>query len=168
MKKQFPLLALAVLLVAPAFAEGFYAGADLGRSKLSFLDKRGMEQDTHVNGYTLFGGYRFNENLALEGSYRNQADVIFDYFDTRYEFSHFGLSVLAGLPLSPKFDVYGRLGYGRSKWEHGSKASGHQDEAIYGVGGRYAISQQFGVRAELSRLDKSEIDMLTVGVDYRF
>jgi len=61
--------AAAAVLVSPPASAQAYAGFGAGMSKLD-VDCAGLTAcDTNSTGYKLYGGYRFQNNLAVEGVY---------------------------------------------------------------------------------------------------
>ncbi|HEX7758664.1 MAG TPA: porin family protein [Caulobacteraceae bacterium] len=57
-------------------------------------------------------------------------------------------------PISPKFDVFARVGYGHtnvSASSGGGSASGTSDSVNYGAGGQYFFTSNDGVRADYTR-----------------
>ena len=117
MKKQ--LLAATVLsaMTLPALASNLYVVADLGQVKYE-VDSF-SESDT---GFTLGGGYKFNDTFAVEVAYRNLGEINEseyedlgdgDYYEGSFsnEFSALQVSLVAGFPVSETVNLYGRLGY---------------------------------------------------------
>jgi hypothetical protein len=58
------------------------------------------------------------------------------------------------LPITPKFDLFGRVGYGHTSIRAdaaGTAVSGGQDSWNYGGGGQYFFDDKNGVRADYTR-----------------
>lgn len=178
------LIALAVLASSSALAQdtpGWYAGANVGRTKASFdtpatlaafgspgFNVNATSRDDRGTGYKLYGGYQLNRNFAVEGGY-------FDLGRSNYTYNTTPLGSLSGnlrvrglnldlvgmLPLAERFSVFGRVGatYERTKTNFSSTGSvplpaGRSDKDgsfKAGVGLQYAFSDSLAVRAELER-----------------
>ena len=88
--------------------------------------------------------------------------------------SSWGVSLVAIAPLQ-QFDIYGRVGYARTEskanfsipGEGSASTSERQNEAFYGVGGRYNWAN-FGVFVEWNKHDKVDINYVLLGVEARF
>jgi len=66
--------------------------------------------------------------------------------------------------------VYGRLGVNRIEAKAtagGNSAKDSTTKALFGIGLRYAVSKEFGLRAEFQK-PESSTNVLTVGADIRF
>jgi opacity protein-like surface antigen len=179
MIKQFTTAALLACISVTAIAAdsaGPYMGADFGRTKADRdpLQLGSMKDDNSVG---IFGGYRFNENLALEASYRNLGDYTFLFFS----FTNYGqsvttavdvrtkqsaASVLLSAPLGSSFSVFTRLGYNRlSAKAHGQSVS--DSGALLGLGLDYALTANVAARLEYQR-PASDLQNLSLGVSYKF
>ncbi len=201
MKKQFTLIALSAALAAPAFANGFYVGADGGRTRLEANDEYFGKTSRYDNSWALTGGYQFNDHIAAEVSYRTlskrhqQMTVIYGFpiWDPQFgvtlgqesgvmsidqKLTAWQASVVGSLPVSDKFALFGRVGVGHVKGKttirEGSSVeveSDSKNRAMLGLGVRYAVTQNIGLRSEYIRYAKMEdvaISTLTFGADYRF
>jgi len=157
-------VAVALTLVA-AFASAqaqsnhaFYAGADVGNTTVDGLD--GADKLS----YGIFGGYKFNDNVAAELNVRHMAKW------NSVNLSQAGLSVLGIVPVSKEFSVYGRLGYNNLS---ASASSGNRtvtattSGALYGVGVNFQVSKEVGIRAEYQR-PASDTKNFSVGAHYSF
>ncbi|WP_374353000.1 outer membrane beta-barrel protein, partial [Chitinimonas sp.] len=112
------LLAVAAVS-APALADGFYVGADVGRSQLDGLSGVAGISDSNVKATSagVFGGYAFSPSWAVELGYHGLGkgtgqtkfkNVAVNY-DTKVKATT--LSVIGSYGVSDAFSVYGRLGY---------------------------------------------------------
>jgi len=111
---------------------GWYAGIDLGRSRLGMnssdvdgaLANQGVAGSSSIDNtgtaYGVNGGYRFNRYFALEGAYERLGS--FDYSsntgsDTisgKFKANALSLSGVGIYPLSPAWSVYGKAGLART------------------------------------------------------
>lgn len=159
-KKHY--LAVAVLAFSTAaYADtGFYAGANLGQSRISMpnytdtvirefgadpatvdrslLTFRANEDKSHVN-YKFYGGYRYNDNLAVEMGFvhlgKFKTDFSADYDDVNgpagrgsARSSSYGVFVdaLGIVPASESVDLFGRAGLAVARTK--VRASGYSCE----------------------------------------
>jgi OOP family OmpA-OmpF porin len=199
-------LPLALPLSASAQDAGGYVGFSAGRA-FADLDGSGITASLQRGGYRfgqfsseeedptfkVLGGYRFNPNLALEGSYFDLGDYDFDATLLPAATQHVELSGLKGfaldlvgtLPLRDKLSAFARLGVNNGEFEQdfsgttkgtgfvaGSERGWNEK---YGIGLQYAVNEALSVRAELERYGiednhvlKDKIDTFTLGVVYRF
>ena len=163
---------------------GFYLGGALGRSKLQeWCDTSGSTtitltscQDTD-SAWKLLGGYRFNRHIAAEASYIRWGEVTASTntgVDVSAEQFSYGLAVVGTLPLGPGFEVFGKAGFVMTEQEtrrirpNPSTVNRDETEVHYGFGARYAFTNNWVLRGEWENTDKLKVDMLSIGVEYRF
>lgn len=196
MRKQLLTAALLTVTTFPVMAENFYLVTDVGQSKLD-IDVEDYSATKTETVISLGGGYQFNKVLALEVAYRDLGDFSEsanddlgggDYIMSSSEtgINVFQASLVAQLPLNETAAFYGRLGVGslkaKSDYEieavlngNESSVSGSESErktkAVFGVGFKYALNQDFALRAEYSQyaeLNALTISTTTVGLTYAF
>ena len=180
MKKQFSLLAIAAVLAAPAFADNFYVGGDVGSSKIEADAGNGFNASKTDTTYSVFGGYQFHPNFAAEVAYRDLGKVESQFgnsFD-RIKAHAIQASLVGSYALNNEVSVFGRLGVASIKGEEegrfgNSTFSGSETKtkALFGVGARYAVTKEFGIRGEYNqygKLDGVKLSTWTIGGDYRF
>ncbi len=120
-------------------------------------------------------GARLAPNFAVEGEgsfgVRDQ-DIsvagVNGKIEHQYDAAVYGVGVL---PVSPNFELFGRLGYGTTKIKAtaaGASASADGESFNYGLGAQYFLDAQNGLRADWTRRDfrddGGEAD--TYGVSY--
>ncbi|WP_374349274.1 outer membrane beta-barrel protein [Chitinimonas sp.] len=194
MKTSFALLAAVAAFTLPASAGDFYVGADVGRSKLD-VDTGLGSSDSKATSWALFAGYQLNPNWGFEAGVRDFGDVkasrpmsLLDAISwakgggsntqAKVSASALQLSTVGTLPINDSLSLYGRLGLASVKVKSELRSGGFalddsstKTKALIGVGARYALSPQFGVRAEYANYGKvadTRLSSLTVGADYRF
>ncbi len=204
------LAALAALASPGALAQGqdsgWYGGANAGRSAATIDDARinsgligsGFRSSTIVDddrstGYKIFGGYQINRNFAVEGGYFDLGN--FGYtattvpagtLDGRIKLRGLNLDLVATLPLSEKFSVFGRAGLNHAQARDSFSGTGavqvanpnpRKNDTNYklGLGLQYALSESLAVRAEAERYrvndaigNRGHVDLVSVGLIYRF
>lgn len=203
------LLALSLALAAAgghAQDITWYGGVGLGEGRAdartaeltSRLFGRGFSTtsnniDDSDSAWRLFGGYRLNERIAVEGSYQDLGDFSIarslvgnQTFAGSSETSGWGLDLVGTFPLSEKFAFLAKAGINYTQIEDairpgpGSSFIPSDDYksigGTYGLGAEYNVTDRLGLRAEVSRLrlddDSALIDddltLLTVSALYRF
>lgn len=168
--------------------QGWYVGASAGRTSFSYPQGGGFDGD----GYSVFGGYRFNRHLAIEGAYADlgSADFRFDcpaglvcvpelypIFLTE-SYRRADLALVGILPVNDRFDVFAKVGYSRARYEQAVDYALYPDddysdkssETVYGLGGRLHFNGPWSLRLQWDRSEVSgvEVDGYWLGVEYRF
>ncbi|QDQ26138.1 outer membrane beta-barrel protein [Chitinimonas arctica] len=179
MQKQFAVFAIAAALAAPAFAEGFYAGGDIGRSKVE-VKGDGISAHKNDNTWSAYGGYQFHPNFAAEVGYRSFGKIDATEGASRASVKARGLeaSLVGSLPVTNELSVFGRVGVTNVKATYELRTPGGYENAsekktkgMFGIGARYAVSKEVGLTAEyrqVAKMDKAKLSTFTVGGDYRF
>ena len=176
-------IAVAALVAAgsmAAHAADFYVGGSVGTSKAHYEDvPSGFTLDDTDTGFKLYGGAQFTPNFSLEGGYVDlgKATLSTSGVTGSQSGTGFFLDAVGEFPLSKGFSLFGKLGvfHGESKIEAlglSDKDSG--TDVKFGFGGSYAINKNLSVRAEIERFrfnvfdDKGDVDLLSIGLNYRF
>lgn len=143
-KKQFLCVATslaALAVVAPVWAEtagalNFYLSASLGQAKADIGSASGLTVDDTDTSYSIGVGYKFNDNIAIEGGYQKlgKGSVTGTASGTFYgkSFTATGLTLsdevdgyylgpVITFPLVDNFEVQGRIGV--YSWTGDTKAS---------------------------------------------
>lgn len=172
-------LALAALSASACAGEaqggqGFVRG-EIGRAKTS-IDGLGSDKDT---SYGIGGGYWFNANWGIEGSYNN-------LFNKKFEDGSLKLHNLAVAAVAKKnfgadgngLYIGGRLGYAQSRakahYDDGSyseSSSVSSSGLLYGVGVGYDINRDVGLGlnyAHYRAFSDTDVNNLGLSVEYRF
>ncbi|HUQ10095.1 MAG TPA: outer membrane beta-barrel protein [Steroidobacteraceae bacterium] len=167
-----------------------------------FQNMRTSTSDTDI-GYNATFGFRFNRYFAAElglaqfGSVESKAQAEMDFgegfepVELKLAFSAGGplMSVVGIIPVSDKFEVYGRVGYlfTSSERELTSKVSGQSggfgsakgdsQDLVYGAGVAWHFNQVYSVRLEYQQLDElgqenrsglEDLNVIGLGVMVRF
>lgn len=180
--------------------QGFYLGASLGRSEgdnvcsdLSSVGFTGSCDDKDTS-WSLYGGYRFNANLAVEVGY-----IDFGRFDAngrlsganataRGDAKAWELSAVGTVPLGKTFALYGKLGLAR--WDVDSSATvtfGGQravgtagatgTDLTFGIGVTANLARNISARAGFQRFNDvgdsnttgtTNLDVWSIGLQFRF
>lgn len=164
----------------PRTTEGYF-GLSLGKSSYDINggSAPGLTfDDSDTAGKIYTGGY-FNRNLGLEFGYLNMGKA--ERIGGSTKAHGFNLSLVGRAPLNEQFDVFGKVGttYGRTETS-GTSGLGVQtgkDDGFglsYGAGVRWSFSPQWAAVMEWERHrfhfadGKSDVDMATIGVQYRY
>jgi opacity protein-like surface antigen len=175
------------LVLAPALAQaqdgGFYLGGALGQSKFKdWCDTGGSsitlpsckDSDT---AWKFLGGYRFNRYVAAEASYLDWGEVTASTstgVQVAAKQRSYGLAAVGTLPLGERFELFGKAGFLMTQQEtrritpNPSTVDRDETELHYGLGARYAFTRNWAARAEWENTDKLKVEMLSLGVEYRF
>lgn len=104
-------------------------------------------------------GYRMGPHFAIEGEASTGLD------DDDVDLNHNVGGYLRGiLPVSSNFDVHARVGYQTTEVD--TPLGDFEDDGVaYGAGAEWRFAQNFGVRADWTRLegDEGEADALSIG-----
>ena len=181
-------------LSMPVFASGFYVGGHFGITSLDARFSSGEPSmhstDSDVT-YGAFAGYQFDFPdlfLALEGdifSADTESSRQVEGSRMAIRRNHIsGLSGLLGLNMNDHIAVYGRLGWGRTRFdftENGFTSKSWENAAIFGAGMRYEMQDWLSLRFDyryvkyrafeysgLSRKFDVNDQMITIGLQYNF
>jgi OOP family OmpA-OmpF porin len=139
----------------------FYAGLDLGSTKIANLDSN----KTSFGGFV---GYRLNQNFAVELGYRRLGKWEISNVDLTVKQIH--LAVVESFPLNDQLDVYGRLGYNQLRTEasYGKVTAGENTHGgLYGIGLNYRFAPNISARLEVQK-PASDTTNYGVGVVWNF
>jgi len=163
-----------------AFAQdkGFYLGGALGQATFKGFcvdDPSVLTCDEKDTAWKVFGGYRFNRYVAIEGTYVDFGTVSGTLTGARVvplSQTGMGIAAVGSFELTPQFSVFGKAGFLMTEQETPASASGNTSrdttEFHYGLGARFSFTPNWGLRAEWERTEKTEVELLSIGVEYRF
>jgi len=164
MFKKLAIAAALAVAASSSFAAptGYYAGLDLGSTKIDDLG----DSETSFGGFL---GYGFNQFFAVELGYRQLGKWDLGYgVDLKAKQTH--LSVVGSYPVTPQFDIYGRLGYNdlRAEASRGNVTYGdNTNGGLYGIGVGYTFNPNVSVRFEAQK-PSSDSTNYSVSVVYKF
>lgn len=156
---------------AAADASGVYLGLSLGSANGS------AELYKREGSHPSFGaalGYRVNKTVSVELFARGLNFSLFSFGlennPPYYPDSHIGAALLADLPLSESFSLYGRLGAGSTKMVNDQVKNPAYRITDYSVGAglSYAFGHGWSSKLEILRLTRSEVNVASLGLEYRF
>lgn len=176
--------------------------ANLNRLKNTTISNISSGRDKSEHGAKLQLGYQFDPNFAVEGGYVDlgKTNYLATYKLTpllgtaawasssrEIRLSGWNISGVGILPIDERFSLFGKLGLIRTQVKTSDNGAAgftsvagytqHKWRPTYGVGGKYAVSQSFAVRAELDRYDglgdssttgKADVNLWSLGLEGRF
>jgi opacity protein-like surface antigen len=158
-----------------------YVGVNVGRSDYSLPEGAGgFGMDTHKTAYGIYAGSFASENFGMEVGYTHFGDISRAGGTTQAE--GLNLSLLGRVPLSPQFNLLGKLGvtYG---WTDVSSAPGSgigsgTEKSFgmsYGLGAEYVFSPQLSAvlqydehQLKFINTGRDRVSATTIGLRYRF
>jgi OmpA-OmpF porin, OOP family len=184
-------LIAAAALAAPGVAtaqmqpqSGLYIGGSIGQMEADGDCRPGRTCDFKDSAWKLFGGYQLNRHFAVEATYGDWGDITIRTttasgipVSATGEIWSAGVAALGILPLGgDRFGLFGKVGILYTEQEATGSAPGIPTETEtqtgselhYGVGALFNITRNLGVRAEWERLHDSELDILSIGIQFRF
>ncbi len=181
MKKTVTALLISAALSAPAFAANAgstYIAADYGGWNMS---NAGMLPNP--GALTFSAGYYFTPNVGAEVGYAFVGDstVYYPGGSTVYSQSALKFAAVGTVPVSPQFDVFGKVGIdiisGQLSDTFAGTSSASTTNLMFGFGGLFHLNNNMGVRVQYESLGKTkasafatgaDVSMLSVGFVYSF
>ena len=169
---------LALPAIAQVSMKGWYVGASIGQAKArdacNDLAGTGISCDETDTAWKIFAGYQFHANFAAEAGYINlgKASAAGLGLTDQIKSTAWDLSMISSLPVTEPLSLFGRLGvYSADVKEDtnfGVSLSHSNSDLTYGLGLRYSVTRNLGVRAEWQRYHdvgggdtgKSNVDVL--------
>jgi opacity protein-like surface antigen len=158
-----------------------YVGLNAGKSDFSVGNGTGVfASENKDTAYNIYGGSYFNNNLGMELGFTDFGKVNRAGGTTKAQ--GFNLSLVGRLPLSPSFNLLGKLGttYGRtdvSAAPASGVASGSESGfgVSYGLGAEYAFTPQLSAVLQYDSHDlkfagsgRDRVSATTAGLRYKF
>jgi len=163
---------------APAVSaeRGFYVGGALGQGTFKewcVPSPVVLTCDDQTTAWKVFGGYRFNRYFGAEATYIDWGEVsgtVSGVGRVTADQTSFGVAAVGNLDLSPQFSVFGKAGLLMTEQETPASSTRQRDETElhYGVGLRYRFTRNWAARAEWERTDQLKVELLSIGVEFRF
>ena len=175
---------LAILSDA-AIAEGnFYVSGAMGNADADISLNAQNRVYGDDDGYTLGGGYTFNQNLSLEVAYKDfgrqsaATDCPPDFacvalvipLTTTADLKAISVSLIGSIPLTEKFELFGEVGIASWDVDYEGISSAFNtsgEDLLYGAGVRWAINDNWKVFVEYGKIDL-DFETAGVGMSYHF
>ena len=175
----------------------WYVGLSIGQAQWKdACNGSPISCDDKDTAWRLFGGYMVNRNFGVELGYADLGKATANgtlsgvSVDASLEATAWDLSAIGALPFGNNFSVFGRLGVYRANTKAhatgtlgglSATASGedNNNDLTFGVGLTYEFTRNLGLRGEWQRYkdvggdnttgtEKTDIDVLSIGLHYRF
>jgi OmpA-OmpF porin, OOP family len=183
-----------ILLSAPTAAlaqgtgAGFYLGGAFGQATFKEWCSTGGTPNASFNSckdtdsaWKLLGGYRFNRQFAIEATYIDWGEVAANVnlgvppaVEVAASQHSYGLAAVGTLPVGERFELFGKAGFLQNEQEtrrvRPNPSTLQRDESgfHYGLGAKYALTNSWAVRGEWEKTEKLDVEMLSIGLEYRF
>ena len=156
--------AAAALAFSPtllAAQPGAYLGAGVGGYTLDIDD---IDYDDSAALLRGFGGFRLNDNWAIEADYQRFLEAEDDFLgvDAELDFEGYGISVRPIIPLGNLIDLYGKIGW---TWYDAEASAGgfaiddSGDDFTWGGGVDFHLGDLLTLRGEVSRIEVEDTDL---------
>jgi len=156
-------------------------GCDDARSAFAMFGGTVSSCDDKGTGWKIFGGLQINKYFAVEGTYINWGELsgsgtlIGVPVSISGDAKSFGVAAVGILPINDRFSLFGKAGVLNTTVGArvaGGGAVGTNDETDtelhLGVGALFHLTDRWSIRGEWERTQDSEIDMMSIGIQYRF
>ena len=156
-----------MLCAQPAQEAGFYAGAGIGQASID----SDFGFDGSDTAFKLYAGYAFNEFFAAELAYINGGTIEKRFPDPvdpetlEVDSNVYDLSLVATLPLTEMFSLFGRIGYASYEIDETltelpqnggrQRDSREEQDFTYGAGAAVHFGGPFQLRAEYAAVNLS-------------
>jgi OOP family OmpA-OmpF porin len=162
---------------------GPYVGGAFGQSKLKewctgeTATLRFTGCDDSDTSWKLLAGYRFSRYVGVEASYIDWGEVTASLNTgarVAAKQQSYGLAAVGIIPLGERFELFGKAGFLVTEQEtrritpSPSTFDRDETEFHYGLGAKYALTRNWALRGEWENTDKLKVQMLSVGLEYRF
>jgi OOP family OmpA-OmpF porin len=156
---------------AMAADQGYYVGGDVASSSMKM---GGDSQKRSGDSYSIFGGYRFDKNFAVEAAYTDLGKVNFNGVEAKNK--AYSVDGIARAPLGKDFGLYGRVGVAHYERDYTGLGDNSSNGVKLGVGADYALTKNVSLRAEVTRYTNlpqdygfgKKLDRVGLGLAYQF
>lgn len=141
-----------------------------------------------TNGWTIGGGYRFNQHFGTEMAFRSMMGPAKISHVGNYSSKSINVGAVGYLPLGERFELFGNAMLGQSDNRFTPKAgseftktSGHSTQLTLGLGANMYLNEKLAIRTEFAGLGaesksnrrsnqagNKKAAVATVGLQYRF
>ena len=192
LKRTIISLATVAALSAPAFGaqfgapgeSGFYAGGGIGRADAE-VNAVGLTGDDNDTAWKFFGGYQFNRHIGVELGYHDLGSISAagPRSAVGLDTTAMSAALVGSIPFAQRFAGFAKVGVGRTETDSSGVRNGlpiagsdRNTDVTYGLGVRFDVNKQFGVRGEWERFraggdaigGKADIDVFSVSGLVRF
>lgn len=174
-----PLAALGSLALLPFAAAaagvpdqpGIYLGGGVGYDRIEGEDFTGNGDDLEDSrvAYKGLAGFRLNRVFAIEGQYINFGTA--EDGDNRVKADGWTAGAVATLPMFEYVNPYAKAGmlfWNADGRFSGVSASDDGSDFTYGVGARFSMTDNLGLRVEYERFEMNDIDVDMASANIQF
>jgi OmpA-OmpF porin, OOP family len=162
---------------------GVYIGGSIGQMDAGGDCDPGFSCDFKDTAWKIFGGYKFSPYLAVEGTYGDWGEISISGsaagvpIRVTGDIWSLGVAAVGMLPLGGGgFSLFGKLGLLYTESKASTTAPGFafadqsrdETELHFGFGALFNITPNLGLRGEWERLEDSEVDIISIGLQFRF
>jgi OOP family OmpA-OmpF porin len=163
----------------------FYVGGAVGQAKEKDACINTISCSNADTGIKLFGGYQFNNYLALEGGYLDFGKATISFVPNShlsFKATAFTVAAVGSLPLAHGISLLGKVGVYRAQVK--ATASGmpgsvkvRNTDTAFGIGAKWDFATNFALRVEYEHFkdvgDKNSIgannvNLISLGMSYKF
>ncbi len=164
-----------VFVTSSAMAEGFFVGGELGGASFSNANIPGQAVGTYPNPgiISVVGGYRFTPYVGVEAAFSTLGDSTVNYGNasTTLKTSVAQVAAVGTVPVSPRFDLFGKLGVAAISADvsgtgaaTGFTASSTTTNLMFGIGGQFNIGRHFSIPVQYQNFGKAKFTATQFGV----
>jgi len=164
---------------------GAFVGGSIGTTRYDICDQLvsagATSCDDQNTGFKIFGGYKFNRYLAVEGGYVDFGKM-YAYstgpgINTDVLVNAYYVSGILAVPVAGRASLFGKAG--GEFWEGevngasptaSARATDSGTGLMYGAGASFDLSDNVGLRGEWERydVDGNDVDLVSVGIEFMF
>jgi OOP family OmpA-OmpF porin len=166
-----------ILIPASVRYAGLYLGGALGQMEVDGDCPSGFSCDLKDIGWKIFGGYRAHRNFAVEVNYGSWGEIALSTPAARGTgaLKSWGVAAVGLIGAAERVSLFAKGGIVVTQIEIGlsggtiqSRDTEDGGEFHWGLGALFSVRPNVALRAEWERLQKTELDFLSVGVQYSF
>ena len=178
-KSRRALALCALLACTSAHAEGnWLLGGSVGTSHIDeTVDSVRIDSDSTTVRF--YGGYRFNDHLAVEfgylrfGRFEDALQIVGTPVAVTAEAEGFTMSVAGTAPVTERLSLHGTIG--SFFWNGKTSLNGITDSPgdtnlFFGAGASFSLTPMLALRADAARYELDEIDanVFSIGLQFDF
>lgn len=173
-------LAVALCCGASAAVAGGYIGVGAGVTTVDVCDDinsafPGLGCDDKDTGLKIFGGFKANENFAVEALWADLGETTLSGpgGTASLAIDGFGIAAVGIIPINQQFGIFGKVGAYMWDAQGGGVTSNFSEDGtdlMFGAGVNWNFTPKFGLRAEWERfdIDGDDVDFLSIGAQFNF
>ena len=152
---------------AESFDTPVYGGIGISATSLDDADGRFNDligMDDSEEAISLFIGYKFNENFAVEGGWSDLGDYAYDGGDMEVEAITF--DAVGILAIDDQVSLFAKVGAARIDYKADLKST--ETALTFGLGADYNFGNNLSLQAEWTRINEATAPIDTYGANIAF